>query len=250
MKDSDQGKTLVKSILSDKNCLVTGATGGLGREIAKLFVKKNCNLFLTGTNNSKLSALGEELKTSNKEVKISYDVADLANTEEVSKLVIEIRKEFSSIDIVINCAGIFLRKSLSDSSLEEIKNCLNVNIQAPVLLSKEFSQDMVNKKWGRIVNIGSSSSYQGFKNSSIYCASKHALLGFSRSVLDELKKYNVRTFCVSPGSIKTKMGETLVDQDYNTFLNPKEVAESVIFIISYDEEMIIDELRLNRIKIE
>ena len=250
MKDSDQGKTLVKSILSDKNCLVTGATGGLGREIAKLLVKKNCNLFLTGTNNSKLSALGEELKTSNKEVKISYDVADLANTEEVSKLVIKIRKEFSSIDIVINCAGIFLRKSLSDSSLEEIKNCLNVNIQAPVLLSKEFSQDMVNKKWGRIVNIGSSSSYQGFKNSSIYCASKHALLGFSRSVLDELKKYNVRTFCVSPGSIKTKMGETLVDQDYNTFLNPKEVAESVIFIISYDEEMIIDELRLNRIKIE
>ena len=250
MNDSDEEKDLAKDILSDKNCLITGATGGLGKEIAKLFVKKNCNLFLTGTNNSKLSALGEELKTSNKEVKISYDVADLANTEEVSKLVIKIRKEFSSIDIVINCAGIFLRKSLSDSSLEEIKNCLNVNIQAPVLLSKEFSQDMVNKKWGRIVNIGSSSSYQGFKNSSIYCASKHALLGFSRSVLDELKKYNVRTFCVSPGSIKTKMGETLVDQDYNTFLNPKEVAESVIFIISYDEEMIIDELRLNRIKIE
>ena len=76
------------------------------------------------------------------------------------------------------------------------------------------------------------------------------MLGFSRSLVDELKKYNVRTFCVSPGSIKTKMGETLVDQDYNTFLNPKEVAESVIFIISYDEEMIIDELRLNRIKIE
>ena len=250
MNDSDEEKDLAKDILSDKNCLITGATGGLGKEIAKLFVKKNCNLFLTGTNNSKLSALGEELKTSNKEVKISYDVADLANTEEISKLVKEIRKEFSSIDIVINCAGIFLRKSLSDSSLEEIKNCLNVNIQAPVLLSKEFSQDMVNKKWGRIVNIGSSSSYQGFKNSSIYCASKHALLGFSRSVLDELKKYNVRTFCVSPGSIKTKMGETLVDQDYNTFLNPKEVAESVIFIISYDEEMIIDELRLNRIKIE
>jgi len=127
---------------------------------------------------------------------------------------------------------------------------LNVNIQAPILLSKEFSQDMVKKKWGRIVNIGSSSSYQGFKNSSIYCASKHALLGFSRSVLDELKNDNVRTFCVSPSSIKTKMGETLVEQDFNTFLNPKEVAESVIFIISYNDEMIIDELRLNRIKIE
>tara|TARA_B100001750_G_scaffold65427_1_gene51965 strand:+ start:4063 stop:4836 length:774 start_codon:yes stop_codon:yes gene_type:complete len=250
MKESDQEKTLTKSILSDKNCLITGATGGLGREIAKLFVEKNCNLYLTGTNNSKLSMLSDELKTANKEVNISYCDADLASTEEIYKLIKEIRKEFSSIDIVINCAGIFLRSPLSNSSLEEIKNCLNINVQAPILLSKEFSQDMVNKKWGRIVNIGSSSSYQGFKNSSIYCTTKHALLGFSRSILDELKNDNVRTFCISPGSIKTKMGETLVDQDYNTFLNPKEIAETVIFVISFDNEMIIDELKLNRIKIE
>ena len=250
MKDPDQENTLTKSILSDKNCLITGATGGLGRELARLFVKKNCNLFLTGTNNSKLSAVSDELKTANKEVNISYCEADLASTEEIYKLIKEIRKEFSSIDIVINCAGIFLRSPLSNSSLEEIKNCLNINVQAPILLSKEFSQDMVNKKWGRIVNIGSSSSYQGFKNSSIYCTTKHALLGFSRSILDELKNDNVRTFCISPGSIKTKMGETLVDQDYSTFLNPKEIAETVIFVISFDNEMIIDELKLNRIKIE
>ena len=170
MKESDQEKTLTKSILSDKNCLITGATGGLGREIAKLFVEINCNLYLTGTNNSKLSMLSDELKTANKEVNISYCDADLASTEEIYKLIKEIRKEFSSIDIVINCAGIFLRSPLSNSSLEEIKNCLNVNVQAPILLSKEFSQDMVNKKWGRIVNIGSSSSNQGFKNSSVYCA--------------------------------------------------------------------------------
>ena len=248
MNDLNQEKNSVNNIFSGKNCLITGATGGLGKEITKLLAKKNCNLFLTGTTNSKLSVFGEELKTSNKEVKISHEAADLTNTEEIHKLIKKIRKEFSSIDIVINCAGVFLRKSLSDSSLEEIKNCLNVNIQAPILLSKEFSQDMVKKKWGRIVNIGSSSSYQGFKNSSIYCASKHALLGFSRSVLDELKNDNVRTFCISPGSIKTKMGETLVDQDYNTFLNPKEIAETVIFVISFDNEMIIDELKLNRIK--
>ena len=78
MKESDQEKTLTKSILSDKNCLITGATGGLGREIAKLFVEKNCNLYLTGTNNSKLSMLSDELKTANKEVNISYCDADLA----------------------------------------------------------------------------------------------------------------------------------------------------------------------------
>ena len=134
MSDLNQEKNSVNNIFSGKNCLITWATGGLGKEIAKLLAKKNCNLFLTGTTNSKLSVFGEELKTSNKEVKISHEAADLTNTEEIHKLIKKIRKEFSSIDIVINCAGVFLRKSLSDSSLEEIKNCLNVNIQAPVNL--------------------------------------------------------------------------------------------------------------------
>ena len=62
--------------------------------------------------------------------------------------------------------------------------------------------------------------------------------------------HNVRSFCISPGSIKTEMGKTLVEQDFDTFLNPEEIAESVVFVISYDKEMMIDELRLNRIKIE
>ena len=250
MSDLNQEKNSANDIFSGKNCLITGSTGGLGKEIAKLLAKKNCNLFLTGTNNSKLSTFNEELKTSNKDNKISFQASDLTNYEEINKLVKQVRKEFSSIDILVNCAGVFLRKPLSESSSEEIKNCFNVNVQAPILLCKEFSRDMVKKRWGRIVNIGSSSSYQGFKNSSVYCATKHALLGFSRSFLDEFNMHNVRSFCISPGSIKTEMGKILVEQDFDTFLNPEEVAESVVFVISYDKEMMIDELRLNRIKIE
>ena len=145
MNNSNQEKILVKNIFSGKNCLITGATGGLGKEMAKLLVEKNCNLFLTGTNNSKLSALSDELKTANKEVKISYCESDLASTEEISKLVKEIRKEFSSIDIVINCAGIFLRKPLSDSSLEDVSNCFNVNVQAPMVC-------LANPNWGGFIN--------------------------------------------------------------------------------------------------
>ena len=106
---------------------------------------------------------------------------------------------------------------------------------------------MISNKWGRIVNIGSSSSYQGFKNTSVYCSSKHALLGLSRSLHAELKEFNVRTFCVSPGSIKTPMGKLVVDQNYETFLNPKEIAEFITKIISFNNEMISEEIRINRI---
>ena len=104
------------------------------------------------------------------------------------------------------------------------------------------------KKWGRIVNIGSSSSYDGFSETSIYSASKHAILGFSRSIQKELKAYGIRTYCISPGAIKTKMGKQIKGQNYSTFINPKEIAEVILNLIQFDKEMMIPEIRLDRIE--
>ena len=126
----------------------------------------------------------------------------------------------------------------------------NVNVKIPFILSKEFSKDMIKKKWGRIINIGSSSSYNGFENGSLYCGSKHAILGLSRSLQSELKQKNVRVLCISPGSTQTNMGKISKDQDFSTFLSAKEVAKYIIFSISFDKEMIIDEARLNRMVIK
>lgn len=237
--------------LNAKNCLLTGATGGLGRELAIKLVDNNCNLFLTASNEKKLKELASSLqKQSKNRIKIYYKSADFSKLSNVKNLIKYVKKKFNSIDILINCAGIFQVNFLKDTSLDDFEKSFNVNMKTPFLLSKEFSQDMVKKKWGRIVNIGSSSSYNGYEKTSIYCATKHALLGFSRSLVNELKKYNVRTFCISPGSIKTNMAKKLVEQNFNTFLDPKEVADAILFVISYDKEMIIDELRLNRMKIE
>jgi NAD(P)-dependent dehydrogenase (short-subunit alcohol dehydrogenase family) len=108
---------------------------------------------------------------------------------------------------------------------------------------------MAHRRWGRIINIGSSSAYAGFKNTAIYCASKHALLGLTRSLHDELKHQNVRCFCISPGSIKTEMGRAVPGQDFETFLDPQEIAEFVVHVASYDGGMIAEEIRLNRMVI-
>ena len=137
-------------------------------------------------------------------------------------------------------------KLLSDSTIEDFEKCFGVNVKAAFVLCKEFSQGMISKKWGRIVNIASSSAYAGFKNTSIYCSSKHALLGLSRSLHSELKEHNVRTFCVSPGSIKTPMGKSVIGQNYETFLNPNEIAELIVRLVSFDNEMISQEIQLSR----
>jgi len=234
--------------LSGKNCLVTGASGGIGKEIAKLLVENNCNIILTGKTKDKLEKLNDELKLINQNnVKIDFFPADISKIGDITKLISFVNNLFPSIDILINCAGVFPISSLQNASLEDFENCFNLNIKAPFILSKEFTKNMMEKQWGRIINIGSSSSYDGFKDTSIYCASKHALLGLSRSMFDELKEFNVRTFCISPGSVKTDMAKVLTKQDFSTFIDPKEVAEMIMFVISFDNEMIPEEIRLNRL---
>ena len=236
----------MNQILRGKNCLITGATGGLGKEIAREFAKNGCNLFLTGRNNDKLNSLKNELENSVNEIKIDFEDADLSDDGEIQKLVEKVRGVFANIDILVNCAGVFPVKLLSDSTVEDFEKCFGVNVKAAFVLCKEFSQGMISKKWGRIINIASSSAYAGFKNTSIYCSSKHALLGLSRSLHSELKEYNVRTFCVSPGSIKTPMGKSVIGQNYETFLNPNEIAELIVRLVSFDNEMISQEIQLSR----
>ena len=241
-----------ESILEKKNCLITGATGGLGKQIAIELAKKNCNLFLTSMEEN-LDELKQELEKQNNKIVIKYQHSDLRKDEDVNNLIRKIRGEFTPIDILINCAGENHRRSLSESTLDEFDSCMNLNARAPFLLCKEFSGDMTEKKWGRIVNIASSSAHNGFKNAAIYCSSKHALLGLSRTLFAELKDSNVRTFCVAPGSMKTRMAKEdeglLAEHDYNTFMEPSEVAEFITKLISYDNEMISQEISLNRLNI-
>ena len=240
----------MNQILCGKNCLITGATGGLGKEIAKEFAKNGCNLFLTGRNNDKLNSLKNELE--NDQIKIDFEDADLSDDGEIQKLIEKVKNTFVNIDILVNCAGVFPVKLLSDSTVEDFEKCFGVNVKAAFVLCKEFSQGMISKKWGRIINIASSGAYNGRSKTVVYRASKHALLGLSRSLHSELKEYNVRTFCVSPGPIKTSMGHDIVknenpDERFDSFMNPNEIAEFIVYLVSFDNEMVSEEIRLSRI---
>lgn len=228
-------------MLKNKNILITGASGGVGREFAYQLSTLGCNLFLTGTNNDKLKDIAKDTSS-------YYEACDLS--KDIDLLVSSVRDTIKTIDILINCAGIFITKSIKDSTDEDFKKSFDINVRAPFLLIKEFSDDMVKNKWGRIVNIGSSSSYSGFPNTSIYCASKHAMLGLSRSIYSELIDDNVRTYCFSPGSIKTEMGKKVKGQDFSTFINPEELCQYIINSINYDSDMITEEIRFNRVNVQ
>ena len=210
--------------------------------------QNDCNLFLTSAHITKLEALKEELQSlCNNRCRIFCKQANLNNLEEINAIIKAAKEKFSAIDILINCAGIFVVKSLFDSELEDFETSSNINLRAAFMFSKAFAADMVKNKWGRIINIGSSSSYEGHKNTSLYCASKHAVLGLSKALHYELKEHNIRVFCVSPSGTKTEMGKLIESQDFDTFLNPEEVADYIVYISSFDAEMISEEIKLNRI---
>jgi len=239
--------------LQNKNVAITGASGGLGRSLAAAYYNKGCNLFLMGTNTKKLTELKKELE--NKGLfnsTIQIQTCDLRDNQSINKAIENSTKLFGNVDILVNCAGIFPIKSMEDMALAEFNECIQVNLSAPFALMKAFSKKMKENKWGRIINIASSSAYAGGPNTSAYCASKHALLGLSRSLYKELKGAGVRVFCVSPGSIQTKMGREVekLGQSYDTFMTPDEVAEYVIYSTSLDGNMISEEIRLNRVFIQ
>ena len=230
-------------MLRGKNCLITGATGGIGSCIAKRMAEEGCNLFLTSTNKEKLKSLRGELQHL-----IDYMSCDL-NSVEAIEFLIEFLKDYWSIDILINCTGVYIINPLEELSLEDYETTMNVNMRAAFLFSKAFVPGMVEQKWGRIVNIASVAAYNGYRNNSIYCASKHALLGFSRALHEELREHNIRVFCISPGATKTPMGGKINREDANTFIKPEEIADYIAQIISFDSTMISEEVRLNRMVI-
>lgn len=235
--------------LRGKNVLLTGASGGIGESLALELAKTGCNLFLTGRDEEKLKLLKNEILEIKQDVRVFYKSCDLEREDDLKFLISSIREAIKTVDILVNCAGIFIVKPLCETTVDDYEKCFNVNVKAPFFLSKVFSKDMMKKKWGRIINIGSSSSYSGYKETSLYCASKHALLGISRSLYDELKDYNIKTFCFSPGSVKTRMGKKVKNQDFSTFIEPEELSKYITLTISFDSDMITEEIKINRFNV-
>jgi len=231
------------SILKDKVCAITGAGGGIGRALALGFAAKGARLILSSRDAIALESTCAAVRESGHS-DVRAIVSDLSRDADALSLAGHVGR--SSVDILVNNAGVFPTGPFLETGLADLDACLTVNLRAPFALSRAAAPHMVARKWGRIVNIGSSSAYMGVARSSLYCASKHALLGLSRALHAELRDQGVRVFCISPGSVKTRMGKDVQGQDFETFIEPEEVARAVLFAVEEHGNLVCDEIRLNR----
>lgn len=226
------------NILKNKNVLITGATGGVGVELCTQFKENGANLFITSKTNNKIQTLANEFEC--EYINSDFNLG-------IKELTTSIRNTIGTIDILVNCAGVFISDELNELTLDNFDTIFNVNVKAPFALMKEFSQDMKKNKWGRIINIGSNSAYMGISENTLYTASKHAILGLSRSLQQELKVHGIRTYCFSPGGMQTPMGKAINEEEYSKFISPKEFVDFIIHSIKYNSNMVPDEIKLNRL---
>ena len=174
--------------------------------------------------------------------------ADLSTNSGAIRLIEKFKKQkkIKFVDVLVNSAANFTVKKIEDITINQIKRDFQINIIAPFVLSKYFGLNMKRKNKGVIFNIGSSSSYDCSEKTSIYCSTKHALLGMSKAFNSELKSYGVKSIFIAPGSMKTPMGRKVKNQDYNTFIDPKEVAILMKNLLQNQKTIFVDELKIKR----
>jgi len=191
---------------NNKNILITGASGGIGKDIVKKFVSLGANVMGTGTKVEKLNLL----KSNYPNIKVKkFDISDHSRVEEFIE---DVFLELGSLDILINNAGTNVDNLSLRMKDEEWKKVIDVNLTSTFLLSKYSIKKMMKTKFGRIVNITSVVGHTGNLGQSNYAASKAGIIGMSKSLAIEYAKKNITVNCVSPGFIVSDMTMNIAEK--------------------------------------
>ncbi|HAQ70029.1 3-oxoacyl-[acyl-carrier-protein] reductase [Salibacteraceae bacterium] len=191
-------------LLENKVSIITGATRGIGKGIAELFADQGSHIIFTYvSSDEKARALESELQAKGVKAKgYKFNVADFAACEEMANDVV---KEFGSIDVVVNNAGITRDNLLMRMSEEQWDEVINTNLKSVFNMTKAVQRTMLKQRKGSIVNMSSVVGVKGNAGQANYAASKAGLLGFTKSVALELGSRNIRCNAIAPGFIETEM---------------------------------------------
>jgi short-subunit dehydrogenase len=232
-----------QSSLKDNWILITGASKGLGKEMAILFAEAGANLILTARSAELLDELKSRVLAGGSEcVTIAGDLRDNSVLESVKSLCIEKR-----IDILVNNAGVVDITPLEGVSDERVDEVIELNLTIPIKLTKGVIEMFKTRKRGVIVNVNSAGGKKPVPDHTIYCASKYGFNGFAETLKLEIKGLGIRIISVCPGKMATELfnaaGRAM---DTDAFIEPREVAEGVLYMLEMSPKCSHAELNVDR----
>jgi len=247
--------------LSNEHILVTGATGGIGYETAKIAVQAGAVVTVTGRNTVKLEKLKQEVESLHATGTLIVVPADLNDGNDRNRLIEEATEKGGALTGLVNSAGVAGGDAVDQLAEDDMRNIMELNYFSTVLLSQLVYKKMKAQKKGAIVNVSSLSGLRGTEGNTAYSASKFAVIGFTQSFAVEAIKYGVRVNAVCPGFVDTEMGRNAIAKKGKAagrsfeeqlkiaeeglpsgrITQPEEVARSIIFLLSDSAQNIVGE---------
>jgi 3-oxoacyl-[acyl-carrier protein] reductase len=223
--------------LSNKNIIISGATGGIGKTLVQAMNNEGANILITGTSEEKLKQFAQNLAG-----KVEYVVCDLSNIKNIDNILLSVKEVFENkVDVLVNNAGITSDNLALRMKEEEWHKVININLNSTFFLTKEIVKLMIKNRYGRVVNISSVVASSGNPGQTNYCASKAGIEAMSRSLALEVAKRGITINCVAPGFIETNMTENVLEKNKELILSkiplnrlglPADVANMVCFLCS------------------
>ncbi|MCM3388940.1 SDR family oxidoreductase [Ureibacillus chungkukjangi] len=217
--------------LKGKVALVTGGGRGIGRETSLLLASYGADVAVCARSQSECDEVVQTIKDLYGTNAITV-ICNVGNLDEVKKSVEKVTSELGKIDILINNAGVMSLKPFVETPVEEWQWVQDINVNGPFYLCKEVIPDMIGRKDGIIINIASIWGTKGGPNRSAYITSKHAIIGFTKALGEEMKPYGIRVNAVSPGPVDTKMMTDIApDYDKSAWLKPIDIANVIVDLV-------------------
>lgn len=232
-------------LLKDQTALITGAGRGIGRAVALALAGQGCSVALVARTRDELAAVAAEVSALNgRALVLPCDVADPGAVQEVVDATLE---AFGNVDILVNNAGYACFKPVWELSLEDWRRSLDVNLTSAFLFCRALMPHMMARRSGRIINMSSVTGLKALPEQGAYCAAKHALNGWTKSLALELRPYNIAVHAVCPGGVDTRFSrEAMPHRDKTGWMQPEDIAHTVLHLASLSPRVAMDIVSLRR----
>lgn len=225
--------------IKGRNALITGAGKGIGKAVALALAAEGVNVALLARTENDLKQTAAEAEALGvKAVTVTADVADITS---VNDAVAKVHSAFGNIDILINNAGVGVFGKFLELEPEEWERVIKVNLMGVYYATRAVLPSMIAKESGDIINISSTAGLRGAATTSAYSASKFAVIGLTESLMQEVRKHNIRVTALTPSTVATDMAKdlNLTDGNPEKVMQPEDVAELIVAQLKLNKRVFI-----------
>jgi len=239
--------------LKNKTVFITGATAGIGKACAILFAKVGANLLLAARRIDKLKIFAEELRNTNN-IKVKEIMLDVRNSQDVTDTLSSLDAQWKQIEILVNNAGLARGfEKIYEGKIEDWNEMIDTNIKGLLFVTRQVLPQMVERKSGHIINIGSIAGHETYPSGNVYAATKFAVNALSKSIRMDVLDKGIRVSSIDPGMVETEFSLVRFSGDKKraksvysglTPLTAFDIAETVLFCANRPDNVNINEIIL------